>query len=132
MGHEMKLRILISLSICILLLIACEGESEKRRKEQIERNKDAENTAAVYEINYRQSAILLSLKYDLPEEDVFKILIDYDSGWSMLERIEKRDDSLFVPMNKNEIIECAKKFNTSPKMIATLIVDFEAMKQKEK
>ena len=124
---------IVFISLCILALIACEAETEKKRKAQAALNADPEHIAMMHELNYRQPAVLLSLKYDLAEDDVFKILVEYDSGISQLERMKKKktdSDSLFVPMNKNEIFECAKKFNITPKTMAAIIIDFESMKQK--
>ncbi|MEK7719556.1 MAG: hypothetical protein AAB347_08095, partial [Bacteroidota bacterium] len=113
----MKLRVLIPILICVLSLIACETESDKKQKKQQAIIEQEKNIVEVHEWIYRKSAVLLSLKYEMQEKDVFSLLIEYDN------------DTMFglEKIIKNQILEYAKRFNTSPKTIAAVIIDFESM-----
>jgi hypothetical protein len=104
--------------IVSISLFACENKEEKTGKRLLP-------PLQVDEMLYRQTAVLLSVKYGVDEDSIFNLL-KQDNDLNSLSTEEIRDRLTGTDM-RTRIETYSKKYNLSPQTVASILIDNMAM-----
>ena len=109
-------------------------EAKQRREENIKAEKIQEEEKfktimqEMQEMQYREFAVLLSIKYKIDEDKVFDMLV----GGMSLGEMSLTDAIVFLEKAsgtriKEKISEYSKKYNISQDVIASIFIDYYSM-----
>ena len=104
-------------------------EAKQRREENIKAEKIQEEEKfktimqEMQEMQYREFAVLLSIKYKIDEDKVFDMLV----GEMSLTDVEVLLGKGSGTVTKEKIIKYSKKYNISQDVIASIFIDYYSM-----
>jgi hypothetical protein len=92
----------------------CESKQYENQAEEIRTEKETK------EFMYREDSVLLSLAYDIPNEKIFNLIIDWEKA-----RIDKRlsldkTDSIMILINS-----LSEKYNIPKHTLAKILLDYK-------
>ncbi len=115
-----------------MMCVSCGNKAEE---EKIQKANLKETIASMNEQNYREYAVLLSIKYELDEEKIFNLLKEEDNEFydSLLDsdKSKKIPETLIRPISRNKIKAYSQKYGISPKVIASMFIDYKSMRSKD-
>lgn len=75
-------------------------------------------------MRYREDAILLGLKYNIDDDKIFDLLIEWEDSFDDRLSFEKS------PKLKHLIEKLCKKYNINADIVAKILIDYKQMKTK--
>ena len=115
----------------VLIFNGCESRQASEARLVEEKAEEIKNQKDYLERFYRREAILLALKYRVDEEKVFKILVEEEDILYKDIDIEKLEDFIYGENLKKRIKYYSDKYNIPTDIIASILIDYEAMQNED-
>lgn len=120
----------------LLFLVFFGGCENKGIKEQEDKESHAEKdrkNAEVTEMLYRKDAVLLSLKYEVDDEKIFRMLIEMNPIPGVTGSTSPEEFMKLVrgTNTKEKINSYSQKFDIPSGILASIIIDYENMQKCE-
>ena len=129
MNKTLPLLAIILLLFSITIFVGCEKQQAKVERLSKEKTEEIKERKEYLEQFYRRPSVLLALKYKVEEEKVFNILIKEENF--LYNDIENIEDFLFGKGLKERIERYSEEYNIPTDIIASILMDYEAMQGRE-
>jgi len=113
--------VIVFVTCCLFSLTGCTKATEKQKTGESEKKEIEFN-----EFLYRKKAILLSIKYRIDEDKVFRLLCDSEDVRTLSEDYEaiRQDRPMLI---KNRFISLSEKYDIPLETLANILIDFYSM-----
>ena len=103
--------------VFLAFMTNCESKPHETKAEEVRTEKEYN------EFMYREDAVLLAIVYDIDNEKIFNLIIDWEKARSDARLSLHQTDSIMILINS-----LAKKYTIPKNLVAKIVLDYKKIK----